>query len=638
MTERCVMPQGSCQTIASECVGHSPSVAFCEGTQRRVCDGVGNSNVEACGTNERCLMANGVAGCSCVPGAVDTGSGCSFTDDCSVQQGGCDPLTTCSVNAGQRTCSSCPVGYAGDGLTGCKPLLANVTLSCGQLTPALTPSVHDYRVEVSLICQQLSAHFEIPKGTQIEVDGRTLAPGVGNLAADWTSDALNLGDTPIRVTTTSAFGASSEYNWVVTRSGGEEAYIKANNSAAADGFGASVALSRDALLVGAPWQDGAKAGVNATRTSSGANDSGAAYLFVRAGNTWSEQVYFKADAPAAGDYFGSDVAILDDVLVIGAPRTDPTGASGAAPRAGAAYVFVRGSDGTWSQQARLSAQDGAVGNLFGLRLVLRKDLLLIGASAEKAGGQSSGAVYVFSREAGAWRETQKLTAAKPIADSAFGSALALDGDTLVVGAQKDASAAGSAYVFTQHGSDWSEQQRIVPATPSAGATFGWSVSVQGDTLVVGAPRATVSLTAPHGQAYVFERTAGHWDQTALLEAPVPRITDYFGVDVVLMPTGLLIGASGDGSGASGLQGDPKNNSAPQSGALYLYTRQHDHFAMSTYIKASNTEQRDAFGISIACSGDTIVAGANYESRQGSGVNATPTGMPLTNSGAAYVIR
>jgi trimeric autotransporter adhesin len=635
MTERCAMPQGDCEAVDPACVGHATGVAFCDGSQRRVCDGGGNSSVLPCGTNERCLFTKGTADCSCMPGTVDTGSGCNFAADCSAARGGCDPLTTCSVSAGQRTCGSCPAGYAGDGLTGCQPLLTSVTLSCGQLTPALTPGVHDYRIQVSLTCQQLNVHFEVPADTQIDVNGSALAPGT-----DWTSDALALGDTAIRVTTTSTFGVNAEYNWVVTRAGTEEVYIKAGNPAAADGFGASVALDGDNLLVGAPWQDGAKGGVNALRMSSGANDSGAAYLFTRTGTTWSEQAYFKADAPAAGDYFGSDVAILDDVIVIGAPRTDPTGASGAPPRAGVAYVFVRGSDGSWSQQARLSAQDGAAGNLFGLRLALRKDLLLIGATAEKLAGQSSGAVYVFSRAANAWQATQTLTAAKPIADSAFGSALALDGDTLAIGAQKDpssAAAAGSAYVFTQQGGAWTQQQRIEPTTPSAGATFGWSVAVQGDTLVVGAPRATVSLTAPSGQAYVFERTSGHWQQTLVLQAPVPRITDYFGVDLVLMPTGLLIGASGDGSGARGLQGDAKNNTAPQSGALYLYSRQKDQFAMSTYIKASNSEPRDAFGISIAWSGDTIVAGANFESRQASGVNGTPTGMTLMNSGAAYVI-
>jgi trimeric autotransporter adhesin len=636
ISERCAMPRGDCEAVDSACVGHATGVAFCDGSQRRVCDGGGNSSVLPCGMNERCLFTNGAADCSCVPGTVDTGSGCSFAADCSVGRGGCDPLTTCSVSAGQRTCGACPAGYAGEGLTGCQPLLTSVTLSCGQLTPALTPDVHDYRIQVSLACQQLSAHLEAPPDTQIAVNGVPLATGT-----DWTSDPLALGDTSIRVTTTSTFGASAEYHWVVTRAGAQEAYIKASNPAATDGFGASVALDGDTLLVGAPWQDGAKGGVNATRMSSGATDSGAAYLFTRTGDSWSEQVYFKADAPAAGDYFGSDVAILGDVIVIGAPRTDPTGANGAPPRAGVAYVFVRGSDGRWSQQARISAQDGAAGNLFGLRLALRKDLLLVGATAEKSAGQSSGAIYVYNRVADAWQATQKLTAARPIADSAFGSALALDGDTLVIGAQKDpssAAAAGSAYVFTQQGGAWSQEQRIEPSMPSAGTTFGWSVAVQGDTLVVGAPRATLSLTAPSGQAYVFRRTAGHWEQTLVLQAPVPRTTDYFGVDLVLMPTGLLIGASGDGSGARGLQGDVKNNTAPQSGALYLYTRQNDQFAMSTYIKASNTEQRDAFGISIAWSGDTIAAGANFESRQASSVNGTPTGMTLMNSGAAYVIR
>jgi hypothetical protein len=631
------MPQADCQAVvAAECVGRAADVAFCNGTSRLVCDDLGKSSVEACGANEQCRVLNGVAGCGCVPGTVDSGSGCTTPDDCKIQQGGCDPLTTCSASGGQRTCSACPAGFSGDGLTGCKPLLASVTLSCGQLTPALSPSVNDYRIQVSVTCQQLTARFSAPNDAQIEVNGAAVLAG-----ADWTSDTLVLGDNTIHVATTSASGIRNEYNWVVTRSGSEEAYIKASNPAAADGFGASIALSGDALLVGAPWQDGAQGGVATTQSSAGATDSGAAYLFTRAGKTWTQQVYFKADAPSANDYFGTDVALLDDVVVIGAPRTDPTGVNAAPPRVGAAYVFARAANGTWSQQARLDPQGGAAGDLFGLRILLSKELLVISAPAEKAGAQSTGAVYLFSRTASGWQQTTKLTAARPIADSAFGSALALDGDTLVIGAQKDGtseSAGGSVYVFTQQNGVWTERQRLEPAKPSAGATFGWSVAVQGNTLVVGAPRVTLSLTSPSGEAYVFERKAGQWSQTDILAAPVPRVTDYFGVDLVLTASGLLVGASGDASSSTGLAGNMQNNGAPQSGALYLYARQNDQFAMTTYIKASNTERSDAFGIVIGWSGDTIVAGANYESRRASGINPMRSGVALMNSGAAYVIR
>jgi hypothetical protein len=635
--ERCTMPQADCQAVAeAECVGRAANVAFCNGTSRLICDDLGKSSVEACGANQQCRALNGVAGCSCAPGTVDSGSGCSTPDDCKIQQGGCDPLTACSTTGSQRTCSACPAGFSGDGLTGCKPLLQSVTLSCGQLTPALSPNVTDYRIQVSVSCQQLTARITAPTDAQVEVNGTAVVAGT-----DWTSDTLMLGDNTVHVAVTSAFGIRSEYNWLVTRSGSEEAYIKASNPAAADGFGASVALSGDALLVGAPWQDGAQGGVAATPSSVGATDSGAAYLFTRAGRTWSQQLYLKADAPSANDYFGTDLALLDDTIVIGAPRTDPTGVNGAPPRVGAAYVFARAANGTWSQQARLDPQDGAAGDLFGLRLVLSKELLVISAPAEKSGGQSTGAVYLFSRTGSGWQQTTKLTAARPINDSAFGSALALDGDTLVIGAQKDGSsesAGGSAYVFTRQNGVWTERQRLEPAKPSAGATFGWSVALQGNTLVVGAPRATLSLTSPSGEAYVFERKAGQWSQTTILAAPVPRVTDYFGVDLVLTASGLLVGASGDASSSTGLTGNMQNNGAPQSGALYLYARRNDQFSMTTYIKASNTERNDAFGIVIGWSGDTIVAGANYESRRASGINPMLSGVALMNSGAAYVIR
>src|SRR5262249_20657137 len=157
------------------------------------------------------------------------------------------------------------------------------------------------------------------------------------------------------------------------------------------------------------------------------------------------------------------------------------------------------------------------------------------------------------------------------------------------GSQKDSTsgaAAGSAYVFVRQGSDWHEQQRLEPIKPVAGATFGWSTAIQGDTIVVGAPRARIDLNAPSGQAYIFERSQEHWAQTGILEAPIPRETDYFGVDLALTTTGLLLGASGDGSAGTGLQADPNRDGISQSGAVYLYARQGSQFSFSTFIKAS----------------------------------------------------
>jgi hypothetical protein len=633
--ELCVMSpdkQAGCRAVAPECLGQRTGGAFCDGDLRRSCDELGVSKTLPCGANERCRVVDDAPRCSCVLGSINDGSGCHVSGTCSVEQGGCDPLTTCTESAGQRSCGACPSGYSGDGLTGCKPLLTSVTLSCGQLLPALSPDAHDYRTQVDLVCQRLTARFGVPPGTRIELNGSAIVAG-----SDWTSNALNLGQNTFHLAITSTFGVSNDYNWIVTRAGGQEAYIKASNPAANDGFGASVALSGDTLAVGAPWQNGGSAGVNAAQTTSGADASGAVYVFTRSSKGWSQQAYLKGDARVAGDYFGTDVAILDDVLVVGATRSDPTMTAGMTPHAGAVYVYVR-SAGVWSQQARLSASDGNIGDLFGLRLALSKDLVVVGAPA--SGADASGAVYLFSHDASGWKQIKKLKASKPIGDSAFGSALALDGDTLAVGAQKDASSAtagGSAYVFTHRDGDWFEQQRVEPAVARDSATFGWSVAVQGDTLVVGAPRATLNLMAPSGEAYVFDRAAGHWNQSGVLQAPVPRNTDYFGVDIKLTPTLLLIGSSGDASGTGGLQGDVQNRGAPQSGAIYLYARQPSGFVMSTYIKASSPARGDAFGIRVALSGDTIVAGADFESRSGSGVNPTPTGGSL-NSGAAYVIR
>jgi hypothetical protein len=226
----------------------------------------------------------------------------------------------------------------------------------------------------------------------------------------------------------------------------------------------------------------------------------------------------------------------------------------------------------------------------------------------------------------------------------FGWSLALDADTLVVGAMDHSglvmttAGPGSAYVFVANGTNWTEQQHLQAPQPTEGATFGWSVAVQGNTAAIGASRADLYKITPAGEVYLFERTGEHWDFSQVLTATISRRSDYFGASVALSSNLLVVGATGDASGARGLQADPSRSDANASGAVYLYGRQPMGWVRSTYIKTSNAEGGDSFGDHVALDGDTIVVGAIGESGPGMGTTGDPTLNTLPESGAVYMFR
>ncbi len=181
------------------------------------------------------------------------------------------------------------------------------------------------------------------------------------------------------------------------------------------------------------------------------------------------------------DRFGISVAISGDTAVIGAFFDDV----GAGVFQGSVYVFTR-NGATWTQQQHLVASDGAAGDQFGVRVALDGDTAVVGAYI--AGNQ--GSAYVFTRSGTTWTQQQKLVASDGAAGDRFGRSVALDGDTAVVGANRDAVGAtgdqGSAYVFTRSGTTWTEQQHLVASDGAAGDQFGVGVALDGNTAVVGA--------------------------------------------------------------------------------------------------------------------------------------------------------
>ena len=263
--------------------------------------------------------------------------------------------------------------------------------------------------------------------------------------------------------------------YVFTRVGSnwtQRAYLKAANSGVGDNFGLSVGIDGNTAIVGAPSEDGAATGVNGNAANDLAAYAGAAYVFVRNANAWSQQAYLKASNTGEGDNFGYAVAISGETLAVGAPSegSNATGVNGNqsnddALASGATYVFHR-SGVIWTQQAYLKAGNAAQDDYFGSSVGLSGVTLVIGAPFESGTAVESGAAYVFVRGGTVWSQDAHLKASNLGANDQFGSSVAVSGETVAVGAIFESSNStgingsssnnlapnsGATYVFTGGG-------------------------------------------------------------------------------------------------------------------------------------------------------------------------------------------
>ena len=459
----------------------------------------------------------------------------------------------------------------------------------------------------------------------------------------------------------------------------QQAYLKASTTGASDQFGRSIAVSGDTVVVGAPDEDSNATGVNGDQTNDSAVDAGAAYVFVRSGTAWTQQAYLKASNTGANDGFGASVAVSGDTVLVGAPNeeSNATGVNGnqadnSVPNAGAAYVFVR-SGATWTQQAYLKASNTGVDDEFGVSVAVSGDMVLVGAPNEDSNAtgvngdqtndsaQYAGAAYVFVRSGTDWTQQAYLKASNTDVNDQFGRNVAVSGDTVVVGADSEDSNAtgvngnqadnsvpnaGAAYVFVRSGATWT-QQAYLKASNTEVDEFGSSVAVSGDTVVVGAPYEDSNATGVNGNeadnsaggagaAYVFVRSGATWSQQAYLKASNTEANDKFGSRVVVSGDTVVVGAPDEASNATGVNGDQTNNSDLWAGAAYVFVRSGITWSQQAYLKASNTEMIDGFGISVAVSGDTLVVGAPGEDSNATAVNGNQADNSASHAGAAYV--
>src|ERR1022692_4890587 len=235
---------------------------------------------------------------------------------------------------------------------------------------------------------------------------------------------------------------------------------------------------------------------------------GEAYVFVRSGTTWTQQQTLPAPDGVAGNLFGFSVSVSGDTAVVGAPNQDENDSPGAA------YVFTR-SGTTWTQQQKLTASDGSLVNEFGISVSVSGDTAVVGAFQQ----QPVAAAYVFVRSGTTWTQQQKLTASDPVAGDAFGTSVSVSGDTAVVGANRNNSQ-GAAYVFVRNGTTWTQQQKLTASDGVAGDFFGRSVSVDQGTAVVGAQ----AKNSAQGAAYVFRNTGSSGPDFLITKSHVGNFT------------------------------------------------------------------------------------------------------------------
>ena len=313
------------------------------------------------------------------------------------------------------------------------------------------------------------------------------------------------------------------------------------------------------------------------------------------------------------DAFSFSIALKGDTALVGAYLNDENGKD-----SGAAYVFERDDFGTWTESTMLLAQDRQAGDRFGYSVALDGNTVLIGAYFDDDNGYVSGSAYIFERDGqGPWIETAKLLARDGEENDWFGASVALDGDTALIGADykgRNASRTGSAYIFERDGTgSWLETARVFPKNGNLFDGFGSSVALDGDIAIVGAPWDDDN-GFKSGSVYIFEHDAiGNWVETAKLIPQDGPFGDEFGVSVSLDKGTVLIGAFRD------------DDNGLESGSAYVFERNGSGtWTETAKLLASDGQAGNLFGNSVALDGDTALIGAHEDFDKG------------ISSGSAYI--
>jgi hypothetical protein len=305
--------------------------------------------------------------------------------------------------------------------------------------------------------------------------------------------------------------------------------------------------------------------------------AGGAYVFTRSGTTWSQQQALAPGDLVSQDEYGWSVAVSGDTAAVGALVQNTS--------AGGVYVFTR-SGTTWTQQQKLAGDDTVSGDVFGRSVALDGDTLVVGASNKDF---QRGAVYVYTRSGTTWTQQQKLAAQDAAAGDSFGISVAISGDTAAIGSFEADGGKGAVYVFTRSGTTWTQQQRLSVPGGSTNDNFGNAVALSGDTAIVGAYNV--------GAAYAFMRSGTTWTQQQKLDSVGSGPGSLYGSSVAVDGDTAVIGAPlGAGHGGG-----------------YVFTRTGTTWTEQPALAIADGGAVDELGDSVGISGDTVVVGAEGRS-------------------------
>ena len=252
--------------------------------------------------------------------------------------------------------------------------------------------------------------------------------------------------------------------------------------------------------------------------------------------------------------------------------------------------------------------DLSTGDQFGFAVDIDGGYACAGAPRQDDLGADSGSVYVLDLQGADWVEAGKLHASDGAAGALFGYSVAINGDTIVVGApfaSGGGAQSGAVYVFTRSGSSWTEQAALIPSSFSAGDRFGFQVSISGDTLIAGSPNLDTAF-AEAGAAFVFVRSGSSWSEEAMLTASDEAASDFFGTSVSLDQDRALIGSIG------------ADGSAVDTGAAYLFERTGTTWSEDLKFTELESTSGDLYGTSVSVKGDQIAIGAPGHDEGGAG--------------------
>ena len=380
----------------------------------------------------------------------------------------------------------------------------------------------------------------------------------------------------------------------------QQVKVMSDDGKSEDFFGYSVAIDKGVALVGAYKVD-----------VEDSKDAGAAYVYVKTQDGWQQQAKLTAKPSYPDDTLGGNVALKNGIALLGARNSDLK-----EKNAGAVFVFKNKND-KWVQTQVLTAIDANKDDAYGQSIALTESFLVIGAPHSDSPHTNSGAVYVYNRKDNQWQFHSKLTADDGAEGDLFGISVAIDGNSLLVGADlhdETAENAGAVYAYVFEDNQWHKQAKLLASDSGKTDIFGVRVALSGDTALISARRDDIEgVGIDAGSAYIFERSNGLWKQTDKLTAPDGSADDRFGRGVALTTNLAVISAMHSDASAS------------NQGALYVYEKQNGKWRFKYRALANDAAEDDKFGWNVALHENLAIVGTPYSDDNG------------TESGSAYIL-